>query len=226
MIHILTVIKISFKLTITSLLSIIILVGVLSTGSAFALHTGSAADTIMNSLNKLFLDGGTDTYVREGLANRISFVAGDVEELIVANGFVRITEGFLELQDSNDKVVFITLRSDTITTQQQIGAFDFRGRDSVGNVHSYGKMVIYAGDPTDATEDGFYQFFVSDDANPNVEYFRLDGKNKDVDVFKTLDLNNQNINNVEDLDLTGSSATDDDTIFFDDGTTEFLRWDD
>jgi len=187
MIYILPVIKIAFKLPKTSLLSIIILVGALSTGTVFA------ANTILNPGERIFFDGGTDTSIREGLANRIFFEAGGNDEFIVADGFIRMTEGFAEFQNTG-KVVFVLQRKDTLNSQSQLGSFDFRGKDNAGNVHSYGKILAAAGDPTDGTEDGFYTFFVSDDGNPNVIYLRLDGRNKDIDVFKTLDLNGNDIN--------------------------------
>jgi len=170
---------------------IIFVVASFSVGAAFA---GGVADTILNSGDRIFFDGGSDTSIREGFTNRIFFEAGGIDEFIVANGFVRMTEGFAEFQNTGGKVVFVVLRKDTISNQQQLASFDFRGTDNLGNVHSYGKMLTLAGDPTDGTEDGFYQFIVSDDGNPNVEYLRLDGRNKDVDVFKTLDLNGNDIN--------------------------------
>ena len=181
---------------------IIFVVASLSVGTVFA------ADTILNSGERIFFDGGSDTSIREGTPNRIFFEAGGIDELIVADGFIRMTEGFAEFQNSNDRVIIITQRKDTLTTQSQIGTFDFRGTDNAGNVHSYGKMLVFAGDPTDGAEDGFYGFLVTEDGSVNTEYLRLDGRNQQVEVFTDMDLNGNDINmNFGDILLDGGDIT-------------------
>ena len=152
----------------------------------------------------------------EGNTNNINEGAAVTNFVRVLNvGLVQEEQNF-SIDSNSQAILFRTgipemnLFNTTATpaTGTVLGNYDFQGKDSAGNVEVYARIQADVRDDTSTTEDGRMLLGVVDNG-VFTNYIDLRGDIATLDIFKTLNLNGQNIILDADGDLLIDTSNDD-----------------
>ena len=115
--------------------------------STTTLNLGSGIDLDIEATDKLFLDGGGDTYISEASANEIVLTTGAEDTLTITDGKVEIKneDGGSLLQLNNNKVS---------VTPLTLGQIQGIGRTSTVEDFVYAEILFKNPDEINGTEDG------------------------------------------------------------------------
>jgi len=122
------------------------------------------ADTKLDATQKLYLDGGSHTYIAETSADTMKLVAGGQDMLILA--------------EASDDMVYVP---DSVYlaagTGQDFTIVHDGSNTDLGNATGDLKFTLY-------TDDGDIRFFNDNGSGGTTEYFRMDGGAVAIDLFQ------------------------------------------
>ena len=128
----------------------------------------SSTDVAVPATNKIYLDGGGDTYIYEDSADTISFMAGGATA-------ARISSTDLTLLGLHTSSELYFYRADTTFNNGDIiNRIIYTGRSEPSNAsENYATVLVAAEEVSDDDEDGSYTLTIVDDG-ADVDYFKCD----------------------------------------------------
>ncbi len=163
-------------------ISILLLVSIaaLSAGTAFAITPiGGGDDISIPTTKKFYLDGGSNTYVRESASDKMSITTGGSEVLTLQPDVVTVSrsENVGQLRFYGNRAVQ--------PVGAAIGQLDYRGNNNMPTPITYVREQVVPTDVTAGSEDAYYRVLVVQNG-VLTEYVRVDSGLQQVQVKKDL----------------------------------------